>query len=171
MATLGATTILTPAAGHAGNQQVLSTDSKTNVDFSLSTTSSTEYTASRITITPTAATSRILIVYAIQGHINKLSLGTTRTAQAFIHSYIGTTDTNLGPIYGMRVMLEDNDYTDHSTVVSHIDHPDTTSAVRYSMHMTDTDSSIVYWQHAFAGTHGMRGYARELMGATNATEW
>ena len=37
--------------------------------------------------------------------------------------------------------------------------------------MTDTDSSIVYWQHAFAGTHGMRGYARELMGATNATEW
>ena len=88
-----------------------------------------------------------------------------------LHQYIGSTDTDLGPIMSMRVTMEQNDYTDHSDVVCHIDHPDTTSAVRYSMYANDNDASLVYWQHNYAGTHGMRGYARELMGATNATEW
>ena len=170
MATLLATTIETKAAAHTGNVgNIKSTDSESNIDFSLSSTSLTEWTARRITITPTSTDSRILVQYALNSHLNQLTAGGSRSGRLMLYNYIGTTSSALGAIMSMRVFMENNDYTEHSSWVCHIDHPDTTSAVRYSMYADDNDSSIFYWQHAFAGDHDFRGVAMEVMGTP--AEW
>ena len=161
------------AAGHAGNiGNVETLDGGNNTtDFTLSSTSETEYTHTRITITPSVATSRIWVCYAIQMHINMLTFTSSRSCRAMLHRYVGTTDTDLGAIASMRVTSEHDDYTEHSGFIGRIDHPDTTSAVRYSMYMNDNDSSIVYWQHNYCPTaHGVRGFAMELIGTPDSWE-
>jgi len=172
MATLGATTIEGGAAGLATNQQVVSTDTKSNADFTLTSSSAQEINISKITITPSVATSRIWICYAIQNHINMLSYTSARTAKMSLHRYIGSTDTDIGGIISMRAMVSTNDYSEHSSVVGRIDHPNTTSAVRYSMYTGNHDTSgIVYWQHSYAGiSHGLRGFAMELIGTPESWE-
>ena len=172
MATLTATTYATYAAGHAGNiGNVETLDGGNNTtDFTMSTTTETEYTHSRITITPSVATSRIWVCYAIQMHINQLTHTGARSCIAHLHRYVGSTDTDLGAIASMRVFAEHDDYGEHSSFVGRVDHPDTTDAVRYSMYMTDADSSIVYWQHNFATSHGIRGFAMELIGTPASWE-
>ena len=172
MATLAATTIETKATAHAVNVgNIKSTDSKSNADFSLSSTTITEWTASRITITPTSTDSRILVQYAITTHLNQLTISGGRAARLFIYKYVGSTSTQLSAISSMRSYLESNDYNDKSTWVAHIDHPNTTSAVRYSMWASNNDASVFYWHHAIAGAHDFRGIAMEVMGTpTNWTE-
>ena len=105
----------------------------------------------------------------MQMHINQLSYSGARGAHLDIHKYVGSTDTDLGPICSIRVHCQSDDYTDHSGLICHIDHPNTTSAVRYSLYANNYDSGLVYWQHAYAGTHGLRAYARELTSTT--TNW
>ena len=170
MATLLATTIETKAAAHTGNVgNIKSTDSESNVDFSLSTTTLTEWTASRITITPTSTDSRILVQYACNSHLNQLTSSGARSGRLLLYNYIGSTSSALGAIASMRVFMVNNDYTDHSSWYAHIDHPSTTSAVRYSMYADNNDTSIFYWQHAWAGAHDFRGFAMEVMGTP--AEW
>ena len=92
-------------------------------DFTVSSTSVVEYEASRIAITPTASASRIIITYAIQCHINQLTGAGARSCNLLLYR----DSTDLGPICSMRVYLVAADYTEHSTVITHIDHPNTTS--------------------------------------------
>ena len=168
MATLGATTIESSAAAHAGNvgNIVSAPGLLDTTDWTVSSTSVTEWTASRITITPTASASRIILTYAIQCHINQLTVGGARSCNLLLYR----DSTDLGPICSMRVLLVTADYTEHSTVITHIDHPNTTSAVTYSLRAKDGDTSIVYWQHNYAPVaHGARGYAMEIMGTP--TNW
>jgi len=76
----------------------------------------------------------------------------------------------LGAIHSMRVTAEPDDYNEHSSFIGRVDHPNTTSAVRYSMYADDNDASIVYWQHNFASAHGIRGFAMELIGTPDSWE-
>jgi hypothetical protein len=168
MATLGATTIETKAAAHGGNvgNIVSAPGLLDTTDFSVSSTSVVEYEASRIAITPTASASRILITYALQCHINQLTGAGGRACSMLLYR----DSTDLGPIISMRVLLTINDYTEHSGVFTHIDHPNTTSEVTYSLRAKNGDTSIVYWQHNYGVVaHGARGYAREIMGTP--TNW
>ena len=168
MATLGATTIETSAAAHAGNVgNIVSAPGLLNTtDWTVSSTSVTEWAASRISITPTTSASRIILTYAIQCHINQLTASGSRYCNLLLYR----DSTDLGPICSMRVFLEDNDYTEHSAVITHIDHPNTTSEVTYSLRAKNGDASIVYWQHNYGPiAHGGRGYAMEIMGTP--TNW
>ena len=108
----------------------------------------------------------LLVVYQINAHINQLQQYGTTTRAGILQ--LRRDDAVRRPIMSMRVLLVIDDYTDHTQTITSIDHPNTTSAVEYSLWSNNhSDASVFYWQHDFVGvTHNLRGFAIELNSTT-----
>tara|TARA_R100001377_G_C3194061_1_gene111794 strand:- start:464 stop:1069 length:606 start_codon:yes stop_codon:yes gene_type:complete len=129
-------------------------------NYSLLTTTPTELPWSRISITPSSTTSAIEITWAVQDHINQLTQGGVRNAWFTL----ARNQSDTGQIvHGMRVNMAQSKYTEHSSKIIHIDSPASTSTIEYSLFGNGADAETVYYQHAYAGVHDARIWAREIL--------
>lgn len=112
--------------------------------FSTSSTSYTDVTGLSVTITPTTATSKILLV----AHVNVSSAGNGGIGLVFSggnsSNYIGAT-AGTRPV-GANWVREDADFrlndTNLPTVIVYLDSPATTSATTYSVQMRTTSPTV-----------------------------
>ena len=147
--------------------QVVTDTGPTN--FSSTSTSLVQVTDSDISITPTSASSRIILHWQITPHINTTTVpGTSLVMQ--LQAYRGTT--SLGIIDNGRVNYPASTsasfYKDQGKTLTWVDHPNTTSAVTYWLYGKVSDGTF-YAHHAIYGSPKMKIMAMEVSGLT--TEW
>ncbi len=135
------------------------------VNWTASQQTPIEVTNSQMSVTCNRAASRVLVCYSINMHLNQLSYTGTRQGNLELRR----DDSGIRDIASMRVFLEASDYTDHSNTIMSVDHPNTESTVTYSLWTrSHTDASVFYWQHAYSGTHPLRGFAIEINNTAGA---
>jgi len=135
-------------------------------NFTASQQTAIEVTNSQMSVTCNRASHRVLVCYSINMHLNQLT-SNTGTRQGNLN--LRRDDSAIREIASMRVFLELNDYTDHSNTIMSVDHPNTESTVTYSLWTANhNDASVFYWQHAYAGTHPLRGFAIEINNTAGA---
>ena len=124
-----------------------------------------EMTGSQMNVTCNRASHRVLVCYSINMHLNQLSYTGARQGNLELRR----DDSGTRDIASMRVRLPDDQYTDHSNTIMAVDHPNTESTVTYSLWTrSHTDASVFYWQHAYAGSHPLRGFAIEINNTAGA---
>lgn len=145
--------------------QVVSVNGR-NSDFQTSSTSLVEVTDSNIAITPTSATSRIIVTWQVSTHIT----GSTSVPLSSLNAYRGTT--NLGNIFGGRnYASEGTHYYDKTTQCSIVDYPNTASEVTYKLYAKTTSGSFSAhrtWISNGSGEPRMRIVAMEI---ESSTQW
>jgi len=139
-----------------------------NSDFQTSSTSLVEVTDSDIAITPTSATSRIIVTWQVNTHIT----GSTDTPLSSLNAYRGAT--NLGNIFGGRnYAASGTHYYDKTTQCSIIDYPNTTSEVTYKLYAKTTSGGFYAqrtWISDANGEPRMRIVAMEIESSTQWSE-
>tara|TARA_R100001377_G_C3194061_1_gene111796 strand:- start:1736 stop:2323 length:588 start_codon:yes stop_codon:yes gene_type:complete len=158
----------TPIRGFS-NVVVVADNATADINFSLSTTTLTEWPETRIAITPTSADSSVMLTWRISDHVNNLT-SANRTYQLFLGIGDDTDPSATDPaicLHSGRTRLGTNgQYSEHTSNIIHIHNPNTTNRTVYSLFCKNQDSSIVYYQHLYTGggAHPMRAKAEELVG-------
>jgi hypothetical protein len=123
----------------AGVLQVKST-TKTDT-FSMSSLTFADVTGLSVTITPTSATNKVLVMV-------DMMTGNNTNAQLFARLLRGSTDIALGDTAGSRTrvtsgMYEANGNTPKAVSFSFLDSPATTSATTYKVQIASSDTTAV----------------------------
>tara|TARA_R100001377_G_C3194061_1_gene111795 strand:- start:1131 stop:1709 length:579 start_codon:yes stop_codon:yes gene_type:complete len=133
----------------------------------LSSSNDTEFTETRIAITPIYADSSIWICWQMNPHINALD-SASRNAQMLL----GRNQSNSSiPIHSFRITGRNGEYADKTKNIMMVDHPNSTDEITYSIFMSNGDTAVVYYTHQYSGVHPISAIAREMPHASRTTSF